>query len=189
LDIKNWQLAKKQIRIARFFLVQHKKTGEMTKMTIKYTKRPQNIPNGRKKDLMAIKYINNVHYKTLENLPKLGFLVWKYAIWQPWFWQRWDRDFAEKCSNKNVRSRWQKVWSSQDQNFEKMSLEISTFLFSWFKGTTLHTHVHIVYVGTPWRDLISRFISPVSSVAEGEDANREHRQAQCIIFATSFPCL
>jgi hypothetical protein len=29
-------------------------------------------------DLIAIKYTN-----TLQNLPKLGFLVWKYAIWQP----------------------------------------------------------------------------------------------------------
>jgi hypothetical protein len=34
---------------------------------------------------MAITYVytNNVHYKTLENLPKLGFGVWKYTIWQP----------------------------------------------------------------------------------------------------------
>jgi hypothetical protein len=31
-------------RVARFFLVRHTKTGENTK----YTKWPQNIPNGRK---------------------------------------------------------------------------------------------------------------------------------------------
>jgi hypothetical protein len=33
---------------------------------------------------MAIKYTNIFHYKTLPNLPKMGFLVWKYTIWQPW---------------------------------------------------------------------------------------------------------
>jgi hypothetical protein len=32
---------------------------------------------------MDIKYTNIVHYQTLENLPKMGFLVWKNTIWQP----------------------------------------------------------------------------------------------------------
>jgi hypothetical protein len=32
-----------------------------------------------------MKYAIIVNYKTLENLPKLGYLVWKYTIWQPWF--------------------------------------------------------------------------------------------------------
>jgi hypothetical protein len=32
---------------------------------------------------MDIKYTNIFHCKTLQNFPKLGFLVWKYAIWQP----------------------------------------------------------------------------------------------------------
>jgi hypothetical protein len=27
--------------------------------------------------------------KTLQNLPKLGFLVWKQTIWQPWSWVSW----------------------------------------------------------------------------------------------------
>jgi hypothetical protein len=31
-------------------------------------------------------YTNIVRCKTLQNWPKLGFLVWKYTIWQPW-WQ------------------------------------------------------------------------------------------------------
>jgi hypothetical protein len=39
----------------------------------------QNIPNGRKIDQKT----NIFHCKTLPNLPKLGLLVWKYAIWQP----------------------------------------------------------------------------------------------------------
>jgi hypothetical protein len=32
---------------------------------------------------MAIKYTNIFHCLTLQNLPKFGFLVGKYAIWQP----------------------------------------------------------------------------------------------------------
>jgi hypothetical protein len=53
-------------------------------MTTTYTKRPQNIPNSYKVDKLSINYTNFFHCKTLQNLPKLGFLVWKYAIWQPW---------------------------------------------------------------------------------------------------------
>jgi hypothetical protein len=60
-----------RIRVARFSLIQHTKTG-------KYTKCPQNIPSVQmavKTDQMAIKNNNIVHYKTLENLSKWGFLV------------------------------------------------------------------------------------------------------------------
>jgi hypothetical protein len=32
---------------------------------------------------MAIKRSNIFHFKTPQNLPKSGFLVGKYAIWQP----------------------------------------------------------------------------------------------------------
>jgi hypothetical protein len=35
-------------RVARFFLVQHTKTGKICQITIKYTKRPLHIPNGHK---------------------------------------------------------------------------------------------------------------------------------------------
>jgi hypothetical protein len=38
------------------------------------------MPNGNKIDQMTI---NILHCKTLQNLPKLGFLVRKYTIWQP----------------------------------------------------------------------------------------------------------
>jgi hypothetical protein len=37
---------------------------------------------------MATKYRNSFHCKTIQNLPKMGFLFWKYTIWQPWT----DRD-------------------------------------------------------------------------------------------------
>jgi hypothetical protein len=33
---------------------------------------------------MAIKYTKIFHCKSLRNIPEFGFLVWKYAIWQPW---------------------------------------------------------------------------------------------------------
>jgi hypothetical protein len=33
---------------------------------------------------MAIEYNKLFHSKALQNLPKLGFLVWQYTIWQPW---------------------------------------------------------------------------------------------------------
>jgi hypothetical protein len=41
------------IRVARFFLVQHIRTGKNIQMTIKYAKWPQNIPNGRKIDQLV----------------------------------------------------------------------------------------------------------------------------------------
>jgi hypothetical protein len=42
-------------------------------MATKYTEWPQNIPDGRKIDQLAIKYTNIIHCKILQNLPKLGF--------------------------------------------------------------------------------------------------------------------
>jgi hypothetical protein len=53
---------------------------------------PQNLPkghkvcirNGSKIDRMAIKLTNTFRCKALQNFPKLGFLVWKYTIWQTW---------------------------------------------------------------------------------------------------------
>jgi hypothetical protein len=41
-------------------------------MSIKYTKWPY------------VKYTSIFHSKNLQNLPKLGYLVWKLTIWQPW---------------------------------------------------------------------------------------------------------
>jgi hypothetical protein len=41
------------------------------------------IPNSRKIDQKARLYTNIFNCKTLQNLPKSGFLVWKYTIWQP----------------------------------------------------------------------------------------------------------
>jgi hypothetical protein len=43
-----------------------------------------NSSNGRKIDQMSIKYTNIFHCQALQNLPELGSLVRKNAIWQPW---------------------------------------------------------------------------------------------------------
>jgi hypothetical protein len=71
-------------KVARFFLLQHTKTGKNTsnfhkiyqiamkylyQTALKYT------------DQMAIKYINVFHCKTVQDLPYFGFFVWKYTIW------------------------------------------------------------------------------------------------------------
>jgi hypothetical protein len=62
---------------------------------LKYTKWPQNIPNCVIIDQIAIKSTSIFLCKTLQNLPKLEFLVWKYAIWQHYsrqkFWTLWRR--------------------------------------------------------------------------------------------------
>jgi hypothetical protein len=51
------------------------KRGKIYQVTIRYTKWPQNMPNGLKMDQMAkIKYTNILHCNDLQNLPKLGFL-------------------------------------------------------------------------------------------------------------------
>jgi hypothetical protein len=42
-------------------------------------------------DQMAIKYTNIFHCKTLQKLPKLVFLVRKYAIWQPFVKRAYPR--------------------------------------------------------------------------------------------------
>jgi hypothetical protein len=62
-------------KVARFFLAQHTKTGEIYQITTTYTKWSQNRPNGRKIDQTAIKYTNIFHCKSLKKLPKSGFWV------------------------------------------------------------------------------------------------------------------
>jgi hypothetical protein len=50
-------------------------------MTIKYTKRPYNIPNDHKMYKMAIKSFNARPSKIFPNWDFWGL---KYTIWQPW---------------------------------------------------------------------------------------------------------
>jgi hypothetical protein len=69
-----------QTRDARFFSVQHTKTGKNIPHNHKiyqiYVPNiPQNKPNYRKIDQMATSYTNIFDCETLRNLPKLEFLV------------------------------------------------------------------------------------------------------------------
>jgi hypothetical protein len=72
------------IRVARFFLTQYTKTVKKRQTYQNITKWPWNIPDDNKIFQMTVKYTNMFLCKALQNLPKLGFLVWKYTIWQHW---------------------------------------------------------------------------------------------------------
>jgi hypothetical protein len=67
-------------RVARFFFLQHTKTGKIYQITTKYTKCPQSVPNTCKIDQMSIKYTNIFLCKTLQKLPKFGFFCLKIHI-------------------------------------------------------------------------------------------------------------
>jgi hypothetical protein len=115
----------------QIFLCTRYQNGKMYtyQIIINVSKWPQNIPYGRKTDQIVIKYTNIFHCKTLQNLPKLGFLVWKYAIWQPW----WSSSLVKLLAHP------QKV---SDPNFDKsgnfenenVSMEkcLSSSQVSWF---------------------------------------------------------
>jgi hypothetical protein len=57
--------------------------GEKLPNAHNITNSTSSIPNGLKTFQRTIKYTNIFHSKALQNLPKLGFLVRKYTIWQP----------------------------------------------------------------------------------------------------------
>jgi hypothetical protein len=79
---------------------------------------------------MAKKYNNIVYFKTLQNLPKLGFLVWKYAIWQPCIW----RCVGFFLSNSVYRNA-----STNDPSTDDPSTDdSSTFNISTIHRTTIH---------------------------------------------------
>jgi hypothetical protein len=63
--------------VARFFLVQNTKTGKNVPNYHELFQMPINITKNRKMDQVSIKYTNIFQYKTLPNLPKFRFLVWK----------------------------------------------------------------------------------------------------------------
>jgi hypothetical protein len=51
--------------------------------------------------VVAIRRTNSIHSKALRNLPKSGFLVRKYTIWQPWLCALiMDAMLCEKYSRK-----------------------------------------------------------------------------------------
>jgi nuclear transport factor 2 (NTF2) superfamily protein len=67
----------------QIFLGTKYQNGKMYQITVSYTKCPWSITKDRKMDKVSIKYTIIFHCKTLQNLPKFGFLVWKQTIWQP----------------------------------------------------------------------------------------------------------
>jgi hypothetical protein len=71
------------------------KRGKIYPMVTKSTKWSQNLPNGHKIYQMATKCTKlsqnrpnghkiDQHWKSLQNLPTLGFSVWQYVIWSSW---------------------------------------------------------------------------------------------------------
>jgi hypothetical protein len=88
-----WANNQPQDRVDRFFLVHDTKTGKnvpneykMYQMAIKYRQSPLNIPNCHISTFLCLnrcRYINNFKDKAIQNLPKLGFWLWKQTIWQP----------------------------------------------------------------------------------------------------------
>jgi hypothetical protein len=65
-----------------FYRCNTPKRGTIYQMSTKCTKWPYYIPFGHKIDKMGIKIPISSIFKIFQNLPKLGFLVWKYTIWQ-----------------------------------------------------------------------------------------------------------
>jgi hypothetical protein len=86
-SLSSFCIGREESRDARFFLVLTYQNG---KNYIKWTQTiiPKGhkiyISSGRKVFQMVIIYTTIVHSKTLQNIPKLGFLVRKKIIWQLW---------------------------------------------------------------------------------------------------------
>jgi hypothetical protein len=59
------------------------KLEKMYQMNTKCIQWARHIPNVHKIFQMARKYFTIFQSQALQNLPKLGFLVWKQTIWQP----------------------------------------------------------------------------------------------------------
>jgi hypothetical protein len=53
-------------------------------------------------DQVSLKYTIIFHCKTLQNLPKFGFLVWKQTIWQPCL-----NHFFAACLQRQLSNRFQ----------------------------------------------------------------------------------
>jgi hypothetical protein len=95
---------------------------------------------------MAIKYTNIFHRKSFQNLPKLGFLVWKYAIWPPIFTPSKKR--KRKHASKNQKN-WTQVLQQSSFPFSKtlalMGLfkEVMFYGYYYFKlSLHLPTYIH-----------------------------------------------
>jgi hypothetical protein len=66
-----------------FLGTKYQKTGKNYQITTKFNKYPQNLLNGRKIYLKAIKYTNIFLSKALQNVPEIGIFGMPMYIWQP----------------------------------------------------------------------------------------------------------
>jgi hypothetical protein len=78
---------------------------------------------------MAIKYFNLIPSRALQNLPKLGLLVWKETIWQPCC-----RDKSKEALYLNDRKRQQK-WKRHNSisNDSKKENQIALHYYSRYR--------------------------------------------------------
>jgi hypothetical protein len=92
---------------ARFFSLQHTKMEKSRPNNQEINQVSINMANVRKYIYqMDIKCTSIFYCKTLQNLPKFGFLVWKYTIWQPWFWLRLWCGEAETLTPSQLSKKW-----------------------------------------------------------------------------------
>jgi hypothetical protein len=94
----NNDFATTAIRVVRFFLLKYTKMGWNVPKDHTITKWPLNVTKGRKVFQMAMLYTNIFHLKAPQNIPKFGYLVWKYNIWQPWPTRRKKTCLANVCA-------------------------------------------------------------------------------------------
>jgi hypothetical protein len=137
---------------------------------------------------MAIKY-TILHCKTLQNLTKLGFLVWKYTIWQPWR----ERVFIASAP-------WGKEWAAggetnfhfDDSWWSPSGLRLIALYVNAFKdvgkqglyihNTYLYTYVHIYIFTYIWAALFQQRM-----FSEKEVWINRHCRRTVISFAQKMP--
>jgi hypothetical protein len=136
---------------AKIYSIYHMNT-KYNQRAIKYTiwpkiktKGPQNIPydqklkpKGHKIFQMAIctylNYTNIVHFKALQNLPKISFWGWKYTIWQP----------CIRIEGTTVSLGKQGVRIFSFTNRKKQTFYLSIFFMSKYLKNPLHEIVGMV---------------------------------------------
>jgi hypothetical protein len=122
-----------RIRVARFLLVHDAKTGK-------------NVPNEQIMYQMVMKYpyvciifqmdrtnINTFQSEALQNLPKLGFSVWKPTIWQPCWW--WAPPQKRNLSSFGSRKKLEATHGSFMYNTTQVLTYLGSMLWSRFSTT------------------------------------------------------
>jgi hypothetical protein len=101
---------------------------------------------------MAIEYTNLFHCKALQNLPKLGFLVWKYPIWQPW-WKA-SKTFERGRKSGRLAGNWQIsiIIFCRLQEYLNVHACMHTYIHAYIHAyihihTCMHTYIH-TYIHT-----------------------------------------